>query len=236
MLRIENLTAGYGPFVALRDISLQVNKGEMVAIIGANCAGKSTLLRVITGLVKPSQGNVSLNGTELNFLEPHEIVNLGVVSVPEGRQLIPDMTVEENLLVGSYTSRARPRRQVNFERVFSLFPILKSRLKQISGTLSGGEQQMLAVARGIMAEPELLLLDEISAGLSPLLVRDIYLRLREVNKQQGVTILLVEQSAKLGIDTSARAYVLNQGGIVLSGSREELIENPEVKRAYFGSE
>ena len=233
MLEMENVTAGYGPLVVLHDISLQVNTKEIVAVVGANCAGKSTLLKVITGLLKPSRGHVRLNGSDLTLLEPHEIVGQGIVMVPEGRQLFPEMTVEENLLVGSHTSKARLQRSVNFERVFSLFPLLKERKKQISGTLSGGQQQMLAIARALMGEPKLLLLDEISQGLSPLLVHDLYKQLQELN-QQGITILLVEQSAKLGIDSSHRAYVLNQGKVSLSGNRNELTSHPEIKQAYFG--
>ncbi|MDY7034170.1 MAG: ABC transporter ATP-binding protein [Thermodesulfobacteriota bacterium] len=233
MLEIENITAGYGPLLVLRDISIQVNNKEIVAVVGANCAGKSTLLKVITGLIRPSQGNMRLNGSNLALLEPHEIVDQGIVMVPEGRQLFPEMTVEENLLVGSHISRARLQRDINFERVYSFFPFLKERRKQISGTLSGGQQQMLAIARALMGEPKLLLLDEISQGLSPLLVRDLYKQLLELN-QQGITILLVEQSAKLGIDSSHRAYVLTQGKITLSGNRDELMSNPNIKTAYFG--
>ena len=233
MLRIEKLNFSYGDLKVLWDIDLEVREGEIVTVVGANGAGKSTILRNVSRLVKPGSGTVRFGETELNRLQPHEVVGLGIVQVPEARRIFPEMTVVENLRMGSYLPATRADRARNMERCFELFPRLKERARQLGGTMSGGEQQMLAIARGLMANPKVLLLDEPSLGLSPLFVKNIFGIIKQIN-QQGTTILLVEQNVYQSLRISNRAYVIETGRVVLSGTGQELLENAHVKKAFLG--
>ena len=233
MLVIEKLEFAYADLKVLWGIDLFVRKGEIVTLVGANGAGKSTTLKNISRLVRPSSGSITFEGVDLSRLKPHEVVEHGIVQVPEGRRIFPEMTVLENLKIGSFPKSTRGDRVKNIDRAFSLFPRLKERQKQLGGTLSGGEQQMLAIARGLMANPRVLLLDEPSLGLSPLLVKSIFTIISEINRQ-GVTILLVEQNVYQSLRIAHRAYVLETGRIVLSGTGEELLNNEGVKKAYLG--
>jgi branched-chain amino acid transport system ATP-binding protein len=233
MLKIEKLNFSYGDLKVLWDIDMEVNEGEIVTVVGSNGAGKSTTLKNISRLVKPSSGSITFNGADINRLEPHAVVEAGIIQVPEGRKIFPEMTVRENLRMGSFIKGARKDRESNMERVFSLFPRLKEREKQLGGTMSGGEQQMLAIGRGLMANPRLLLLDEPSLGLSPLLVKNIFDIITEINRQ-GVTILLVEQNVYQSLRISNRAYVLETGRVVLTGEGEDLLNNEHVKKAFLG--
>jgi branched-chain amino acid transport system ATP-binding protein len=232
-LAVESLQAGYGGVEALHGIGLHVEEGEIVALLGANGAGKSTTLRTISGLLRPSGGTIRLGDTALEALPPHRIVARGVVQVPEGRRLFGTLTVRENLDMGAFTRRDREGIHESRRMVHRLFPVLARRERQLAGTLSGGEQQMLAIARALMASPRLLLLDEPSLGLSPLLAREIFRNLREIN-EAGVTILLVEQNARAALALAHRAYVLATGCIVLEGSASALREDPAVRKAYLG--
>lgn len=234
LLRIEALNFSYGDLRVLWDVDLEVKKGEIITVVGSNGAGKSTMLRNVSRLVRPSSGKVYFEGRDLGELESHDVVGLGVVQVPEGRRIFPEMTVEENLRMGSYLRSTRKDREKNMERCFSLFPRLKERRKQPGGTMSGGEQQMLAIARGLMGNPRLLLLDEPSLGLAPLFVKSIFEIIREINRQ-GTTILLVEQNVFQSLRISHRAYVLETGRVVLSGSGDELLRNDHVKKAFLGA-
>ncbi len=234
MLRIDNLDFSYGDLQVLWGLSLQVNQGEIVTVLGANGAGKSTTLRNVSRLVRPSSGTITFDGKDLCKMESHQVVELGVIQVPEGRRIFPEMTVLENLRMGSFVKATRPDRQRNIERAFSLFPRLAERQKQLGGTLSGGEQQMLAIGRGLMANPRLMLLDEPSLGLSPLFVKNIFEIIQEINRQ-GTTILLVEQNVFQSLRISHRAYVLETGRVVLSGTGEELLGNEHVKKAFLGA-
>ena len=233
LLAVQKLNFAYGDLQVLWDVDLVVNDGEIVTLVGANGAGKSTTLRNISRLVRWSSGSISFRGQDLARLEAHDVVARGIVQVPEGRRIFPEMTVLENLRMGSYSTEARKDRERNLERAFSLFPRLREREKQLGGTLSGGEQQMLAIGRGLMANPRLLLLDEPSLGLSPLLVKNIFEIIREIN-QQGVTILLVEQNVYQSLRIAHRAYVLETGRVVLSGSGEELLGDDHVRKAFLG--
>jgi branched-chain amino acid transport system ATP-binding protein len=233
LLELRNLHVYYGPIHALKGISLRVEAGEIVTLIGANGAGKTTTLRTISGLLRPRSGSVWFGGEELSRLPPHEIVRRGVVQVPEGRRVFGQLTVLENLELGAFTRTDPLGIREDLERVLALFPRLRERLHQVAGTLSGGEQQMLAIARGLMARPRLLLMDEPSMGLAPTLVEQIFEAIREINRQ-GTTILLVEQNAFMALETAHRGYVLETGVMVLEGRAEDLRENPEVKRAYLG--
>jgi branched-chain amino acid transport system ATP-binding protein len=234
MLKIGNLSFSYGDLQVLWSVGIEVDQGEIVTVLGSNGAGKSTTLKNISQLAKPSSGTISFNGVDLASFEPHDVVRMGVVQVPEGRKVFPEMTVLENLRMGSYLKTVRKDRPENVERVFALFPRLRERHKQLGGTLSGGEQQMLAIARGLMGNPKLLLLDEPSLGLSPLLVETIFEIIQEINRQ-GVTILLVEQNVYQSLRISHRAYVLESGRVVLSGTGRELLYNDHVKKAYLGT-
>jgi branched-chain amino acid transport system ATP-binding protein len=234
VLRIDNLDFSYGDLQVLWGLSLQVNQGEIVTVLGANGAGKSTTLRNVSRLVRPSSGTITFDGKDLCKMESHQVVELGVIQVPEGRRIFPEMTVLENLRMGSFVKATRPDRQRNIERAFSLFPRLAERQKQLGGTLSGGEQQMLAIGRGLMANPRLMLLDEPSLGLSPLFVKNIFEIIKEINRQ-GTTILLVEQNVFQSLRISHRAYVLETGRVVLSGTGEELLGNEHVKKAFLGA-
>ena len=233
MLSIEKLSFAYGDLQVLWDVDVTVKQGEIVTLVGANGAGKSTTLKNVSGLVKRSKGGVAFEGEDLTRLEPHEIVDRGIVQVPEGRRIFPEMTVMENLRMGSFPKACRPDREKNVERAFALFPRPKEREKQLGGTLSGGEQQMLAIARGLMANPRLLLLDEPSLGLSPLLVKNIFQIISEINKQ-GVTILLVEQNVYQSLRIAHRAYVLETGRVVLTGTGDQLLNDDHVKKAFLG--
>ena len=234
MLEIKNLVVNYGAIVALHGISLSVPDGKIVTLIGANGAGKTTTLKTISGLLKPSEGEILYDGKNIAGLPPHQIVVRGVSQSPEGRMVFANLTVLENLQLGAYLQKNRETIRRELEHVFVLFPRLKEREKQIAGTLSGGEQQMLAIGRALMSRPKLLLLDEPSLGLAPLLVKTIFEKIVEINREQGLTILLVEQNANLALEISHLAYVLETGKVVLQGDSRELRQNPQVKSAYLG--
>jgi branched-chain amino acid transport system ATP-binding protein len=234
LLELENIHAFYGKIHALKGVSLSVEEGEIVTLIGANGAGKSTTLRTISGLVRARQGRVLFAGQNISNLPPHEIVLAGVGHVPEGRGVFPRLTVRENLEIGAFPIHSRNEVQQRMEAVFELFPRLKERLTQKGGTLSGGEQQMLATARGLMLKPKILLMDEPSMGLAPVLVELIFDVILQLNRNEGITILLVEQNAHMALQYASRAYVLETGQIVLSGPAEEIAHNPQVKEAYLG--
>ncbi|HLT58095.1 MAG: ABC transporter ATP-binding protein [Limnochordales bacterium] len=234
MLAIENLVTHYGPVEALKGITLHVNQGEIVTLIGANGAGKSTTLRTISGLVRPTRGTITYEGHDLTALPPERIVALGIAHVPEGRRVFPLMTVLENLELGAYTRSDARAIQEDLDRVFTLFPRLAERRTQLAGTMSGGEQQMLAIGRALMARPRLLLLDEPSMGLAPIIVESIFQVIEDINKQ-GTTILLVEQNANLALSVAHKGYVLETGRIALSGTAAALRENEAVRRAYLGA-
>ena len=234
MLEIKNLVAGYGAIAALQGISVSVKPGSIVTLIGANGAGKTTTLKTISGLLKPKSGEILYDGKNIAGLPPHQIVKLHLSHVPEGRMIFANLTVLENLQLGAYLQPDKKVVQRELEHVFSLFPRLSEREKQIAGTLSGGEQQMLAIGRALMSKPKLLLLDEPSLGLAPLLVKTIFEKIVEINRQQGLTILLVEQNANLALEVSSFAYVLETGKIILSGDSPSLRQNPQVKSAYLG--
>lgn len=233
MLQVEDLNTYYGHIHALRGVCVNVEAGEIVTIIGANGAGKSTFLKTVSGLVRPRSGSVKLEGEELTDLEAHEIVTRGVVQVPEGRRIFGQLTVMENLEMGAFTRPDRKRNRLNLERVFRLFPRLEERRKQVAGTLSGGEQQMLAMGRALMAEPRLLLLDEPSMGLAPVLVESIFDTIGQLHKE-GTTILLVEQNARMALQVASRGYVLQTGSVVLTDSSQNLALNEMVRAAYLG--
>ncbi len=233
MLRVKNLIAQYGEVRVLHDISLEVTEGQIVSIIGSNSAGKSTIINLISGILRPTFGGIEFDGEDITGLAPHKIVELGINQVPEGRQVFTKMSVWENLLVGSTSRRAIGDREKSMKRVFEVFPILYNRREQGAGSLSGGEQQMLAIGRGLMSNPKLLMLDELSLGLAPLLTQELFLVLAELNKE-GLTILLVDQNLTQTLQTSHYGYVLENGRIVLEGSREELLASEKTKRAYLG--
>ena len=234
LLELENVHSYYGHIHALKGISLKVEEGEIVTLIGANGAGKSTTLRTISGLIHAREGSVHMGGKDITRMEPHLIVEMGVGHVPEGRGIFPRLTVRENLEMGAFTLTNPAEVEHRMEGVFVLFPRLRERIYQKGGTLSGGEQQMLATARGLMLKPKILLMDEPSMGLAPVLVDAIFDVIRELNQKDGSTILLVEQNAQMALRYSARAYVLETGRIVLSGPSREIAQNPDVKRAYLG--
>ena len=234
MLQVNGLSARYGPIQVLRRITFHVGSGEIVALVGANGAGKSTLLRTLSGLHRPSEGEILFEGDPIHRAQPDRIVRLGLVQVPEARQLFPNMTVRENIELGGYV-HGRKHVEELLPKVFDLFPPLAARPRQKAGSLSGGEQQMLSIARALMARPRLLVLDEPSMGLAPLVVEEIY-RTIEILHQQGTTILLVEQNAMGALAVAERAYVLESGRIVLSGDASELMEHDDVQRAYLGKE
>lgn len=233
MLKIKNLNMGYGDMQVLWDVSFEVNDGEIVVLVGANGTGKSSTLKTISGLQKPNSGSIDFNDKSLTQISPEEIIKEGVVHCPEGRRLFNEMTVEENLFMGSLHGKARINRMKTLEECYSLFPRLKERRKQLAGTLSGGEQQMAAIARGLMSLPKLLMLDEPSLGLAPVLVQNIFEIVKDINKK-GMTILLVEQNVQMTLKFCTRAYVLEDGKITISGSGKELLNNEHVKSAYLG--
>lgn len=233
MLKIENLEVSYGNIKAIKGISLEVNQGEIVTLIGSNGAGKSTTLRAISGILKPRSGSITFNGERIDGVEGHEIVAKGICQSPEGRRIFPKMTVDENLDLGAFLRNDKNEIAKDRERVLELFPRLQERIDQKAGTMSGGEQQMLAVGRALMGSPKLLLLDEPSMGLAPVLVEMIFETIEKINKQ-GTTILLVEQNALAALNVADRAYVLESGSIKMSGKAKDLISNDEVTKAYLG--
>ncbi|MGQ9554134.1 MAG: ABC transporter ATP-binding protein [Anaerolineae bacterium] len=233
MLEVEDVHTYYGNIQALRGVSLNVQKGEIVTLIGANGAGKSTTLNTISGILKPRQGRVLLDGEDITQLPAHKVVARGISQAPEGRRIFGRLTVLENLEMGAFLRQDKEGIRREMERVFALFPVLGKRRKQIGGTLSGGEQQMLAIGRALMARPNILLLDEPSMGLAPLLVQEIFNTLVEINRE-GTTILLVEQNAHLALSIAARAYVLQSGRVALEGSSAAVAANPDVRHAYLG--
>ena len=233
MLKIDNLVVKYGMIEALKGISFEVHKGEIVTLIGANGAGKTTTLQSISGLLKPTSGTIELEGKDITKIPAHQIVTLGLAQVPEGRRVFAEQTVEENLNLGAYFRKDKEKIEKDRENVYSLFPRLFERKKQLAGTLSGGEQQMLAMGRALMADPKIMLMDEPSMGLSPLLVKEIFRIIEDINSR-GVTILLVEQNAKMALSIADRAYVIETGKITLEGTGEELSNSEQVKKAYLG--
>ena len=233
MLKVENLVVSYGMIEAIKGLSFEVNDGEIVTLIGANGAGKTTTMQTISGLLKPVSGSITLDGVELTKVPAHKIVSLGLAQVPERRRVFTQQSVEDNLLLGAYTRKDKEEIQKDLEEVYECFPRLNERRKQLAGTLSGGEQQMLAMGRALMAKPKIMLLDEPSMGLSPLLVKEIFHIIEEINKK-GTTIFLVEQNAKMALAIANRAYVLETGKITLEGTGAELSNDARVQKAYLG--
>jgi branched-chain amino acid transport system ATP-binding protein len=233
LLLMDDVRASYGDFQALFNITLEVRRGEIVTLIGANGAGKTTTLRVISGLLRPKHGVVKYEGKDIAKTPAHEIVERGISHVPEGRQLFPYMSVEENLALGAYVARVRKKLKQKVEEQFEFFPRLKERRKQLAGTLSGGEQQMLAIARGLMSEPVLLLLDEPSLGLAPKIMEEVFTKVRQIG-ETGVTVLMVEQNVVDGLSISNRAYVVENGAVAMQGSPGDLLHNERIRAAYLG--
>jgi branched-chain amino acid transport system ATP-binding protein len=235
LLEVSNINVFYDSLQVLWDVSIEVKAGETVAIIGANGSGKSTLLKTISGVMHPAKGSVRFGGQDITGLDPYQIVALGISQVPEGRRIFPDMTVYENLRLGSYNYKARAKREQNLESVYRLFPVLEGREKQLAKTLSGGEQQMMAIGSALMSDPRLLLIDEMSLGLSPIIVNELYKVLKEISRKKGITIIFIEQNVRRTLTEAQRAYILESGSIVLSGSTKRLREEERVKKAYFGA-
>ncbi len=234
MLKIENLVVNYGAIKAIKGINVNVKQGEIVTLIGANGAGKSTILRAISSILKPESGKIIFDGKDITGIPPHRIVELGISQAPEGRMIFSNLTVQENLDMGAYTRKDKENIKDDLELIFKLFPRLQERLKQPGGTLSGGEQQMLAISRALMSKPKLLLLDEPSLGIAPILVKQIFEKIKTLKDVTGLTILLVEQNANLALSISNYAYVLETGDIKLEGEAKELASNPEIRKAYLG--
>jgi branched-chain amino acid transport system ATP-binding protein len=234
LLELDNVTINYGPIEAVNNISIKVPEGKIVTLIGANGAGKTSTLSTISGLVKAKTGKIKFWGNEVTNKAPHLITQMGIIHVPEGRRIFSGLTVKENLIMGAYNRKEKDGIKKDMEWVFELFPILKERLNQSGGTLSGGEQQMLAISRGLMSNPKLMMLDEPSLGLAPLLVREVFEVIKKINREDGVTILLVEQNAASALKISDMAYVLETGSIILEGDATSLLSNPEVQKAYLG--
>ena len=235
MLQVKGVSAAYGPIQALSNVSLAVPKGEIVALLGSNGAGKSTTLNAVTRLIQPTAGEVHFDGEAISKLPSDEIVRRGLVQVPEGREVFKDMSVRENLELGAYLRTSRSETAEDFEKVFTLFPRLRERAAQRAATLSGGEQQMLAIGRALMSRPRMVLFDEPSMGLSPLLVEQIFGAIRRLNREQGMTILLVEQDVKLALTVASHAYILENGEITVQGPSKQLMDDPAVRRAYLGA-
>lgn len=234
LLRVDKIDVFYGSIQVLKEISLEVNSGEIVAIVGANGAGKTTLLKAIAGVLHPARGTIEFTGKDITRLNAYDIVNRGISYVPEGRRLFPDMTVIQNLVIGSYNQKAREKKNENLAKVYELFPILEARKNQLAKTLSGGQQQMVAIGRGLMANPKVLIIDEMSLGLSPLIVSELFLTLHEI-QNRGIAILLVEQNVWQTLHEANRAYVIETGRIALSGKAHDLIAEEEIRNAYFGA-
>ncbi len=233
MLKVNNLKVNYGMIEAIKDVSFEIKQGEIIALIGANGAGKTTIMHAISGLIKPVSGSIMLNGQDITKIQAHEIVRKHLIQVPERRRVFASQSVEENLQLGAFTRKDKVEIAKDMEMVYARFPRLKERYKQLAGTLSGGEQQMLAMGRALMSKPEILILDEPSMGLAPLLVAEIFSIIKDINKS-GTTVLLVEQNAKMALKIADRAYVLETGNIVVTGTGEELINSDEIKKAYLG--
>ena len=233
MLEVKNIQVAYGKIVAVKDVSIDVKQGEIVTLIGSNGAGKSTTLRTISGLIKPKSGEILFNGKRIDGVPGHEIVGMGICHSPEGRRIFPRMTVKENLELGAFLRNDKTAVNADMDRVLELFPRLKERIKQTAGTMSGGEQQMLAVSRALMGDPKLLLLDEPSMGLAPVLVELIFDTIVKIRKQ-GITVLLIEQNATAALEVADRAYVLESGKVKMSGSAKELSSDDKVTKAYLG--
>ncbi|TCK99980.1 amino acid/amide ABC transporter ATP-binding protein 2 (HAAT family) [Shimia isoporae] len=234
VLDIKNIESFYGPIMAIRGVSLKVEKGQVVTVLGANGAGKSTLLKTISGIMDPEKGQVIFEGREIQGMEPHRVVGEGIVHVPEGREVFPLLTVDENLSLGAYTRSDKAEIEKDREMVFDYFPILAERRNQEAGTLSGGQQQMLAIGRGLMLRPKIMLLDEPSLGLSPLLVQEIFAILKRLNKDEGVTMMLVEQNAKVALELADVGYVMEVGRIVMDDTADRLMESEDIKSFYLG--
>ena len=232
LIKVENLAAGYGLVEVLRNISLEINKGEVVAVLGSNGVGKTTLNNCLSGLIKPNHGKIFFQDEVISNKSPEEIVDMGLIHVPEGRKLFPNLTVKDNLELGSYR-RGKSNRSSNLENVLNIFPKLSERISQTAGTLSGGEQQMVAIGRGLMGDPSLLLLDEPSLGLSPLLVEQMFELIKKIS-DNGLTVLLVEQNVTQSLSIADRAYVIEEGAIAISGLSKDLLKNAELKRSYLG--
>jgi branched-chain amino acid transport system ATP-binding protein len=233
MLEVENVDVHYGDVQALWNVSFRVEGEEMVSLVGSNGAGKTTVLKTISGILRPTKGSVSIDGIRLDAIPAHQIVEMGIVLIPEGRRLFRDMTVLENLEMGGFIERARKLKEQNLKWISEIFPILGERLRQIAGTLSGGEQQMLAIARGLMSEPKLLLVDELSLGLAPIIVKNIYDTLEEINRSRKLSILVVEQNVRLALKITNRAYIIENGRITGEGKGSDLLNSEQVKQAYL---
>ena len=233
MLELNKLTAGYGSFQALFSVDLEVKEGEAIAVIGPNGAGKTTLLRTISGMLQVQSGNLSMEGTSLKDVPPYRIIDLGIAHVPENRRLFPSMSIEDNLRMGAFTPKARPNYEERLDFIFNLFPRLKERRSQIAGTLSGGEQQMCAIGRALMSSPKLLLMDEPSAGLAPVIVNQVFQLVQQI-RDQGLTVLIVEQNIEQVLQIVDRAYLMEVGAIKISGKAEELIQSESIRKAYVG--
>lgn len=234
ILRIRNIESFYGPIMAIRGVSLDVHAGQIVSILGANGAGKTTLLKTVSGVMDPEKGTIEFDGRQIQGQEPHRIVQAGIVHIPEGREVFPLLTVEDNLNLGAYTISDRATIARNRDMVFSYFPILAERRRQEAGTLSGGQQQMLAIGRGLMAKPRIMLLDEPSLGLSPLLVQEIFGILRRLNSERNMTMMLVEQNASAALELAHHGYVMEVGRIVMDGSAAELLQSEDIQNFYLG--
>lgn len=234
MLKVTDLNVYYGVIHAIKGVSFEVNKGEIVTLIGANGAGKTTILQTLSGMIKPKSGEIIYNETNINTIEPHKIISRGLAHVPEGRRVFPEMTVKDNLEMGAFSRNNKQEIEQSFENVYEKFPRLHERRNQLAGTLSGGEQQMLAIGRALMSKPDILLMDEPSMGLAPILVQQIFTIIREIN-DLGTTVLLVEQNANMALSIADRAYVLETGKIILAGHANELLGNEDVKKAYLGA-
>lgn len=233
MLEIKNIVTGYGDMRVLDGVSLQVGDGETVALVGSNGAGKTTLLRAISGLAKLWSGSITFDGTDISKVAPHDLPELGIAHIPQGRGILGKLTVYENMLLGAYSPRARAQRAQKLEEMLELFPILKERKNQLAGTMSGGQQQMLAIARALMLQPKLLIVDEPSLGLAPIVVKSVFAELAKVSAQ-GVSVLIVEQNLMEALGISKRGYVLETGRVVLEGTSESLLANPQIREAYLG--
>jgi len=234
LLQARNIESYYGPIMAIKGVSLDVQEGDIVTILGANGAGKTTVLKTISGVMEPEKGTIEFMGKKIEGMAPDKIVRLGITQVPEGREVFPDLTIRENLMMGSYLRKDRDGIQKDLETVYGYFPVLKSRTSQLAGNLSGGEQQMLVIARGLMARPQILLMDEPSLGLAPFLVKDIFEIIKRINQEQKTTMLLVEQNALMALSLAHIGYVLELGRIVMEDTCEELMENEDVKEFYLG--
>ncbi|WP_209509274.1 ABC transporter ATP-binding protein [Ruegeria sp. HKCCE4150] len=234
ILKIRNVESFYGAIMAIRGVSLDVHKGQIVSILGANGAGKTTLMKTVSGVMDPEKGQITFDGQDIQGAEPHKVVQRGIVHIPEGREVFPLLTVDENLSLGAYSRKDKDQIEQDRELVFSYFPVLKDRRGQEAGTLSGGQQQMLAIGRGLMARPRIMLLDEPSLGLSPMLVQEIFEILRRLNQEQKMTMMLVEQNAHAALDLAHHGYVMEVGRIVMDGSAEALLKSEDIQNFYLG--